>query len=146
MNLQTRPWVSGLSLATTLYILYGFAAAILGPVIGRPFWIGFTAFAFGWFYLHHGHPGREFYSAPATATEYLAGPDDVYFDRSSYEDPNYDGYSGATYPERRRTANRKRLRYIANCIASVTFGVAGGMLGVSLDRRRRLGHALQEGG
>ena len=135
MNLQSRGWVSALSLATVLAILYAFLAVFVGHPISRPFWIGFATFGFGWLYLHGAHPGREFYSTPAVLTEYLAGPDDVYHGWSSYHDPRYDGLTGPTYPDKRRTANRKRLRYIANCLTSIALGTVGGMIGVGLSRR-----------
>ena len=138
MNLQTRPWVASLSFATVAWVLYAVLAAIISPPNRRVFWIGFAVFSLGWLYLHHAHPGREFYSAPAAVTEYLAGPDDVYYDRSGYEDASYDGMSSATWrsTNRLRTANRLRLRYIANCIASVVLGSIGGIAANGIQRQR----------
>ena len=139
MRAQTRWYVAALAFVTTVWILYAILQAIIGRGARGAFWIGFSVFSFGWFFLNHGYPGREFYSAPATLTEYLAGPDDVYYDRASTDDPNYDGFSSPTYiaSDRKRTADRKRLRFIANCIASLSLGLVGGGLGWNSWRRTR---------
>ena len=141
MRAQTRWHVAALTFVTTVWILYAILQAIVGRGGTRAFWIGFSVFSFGWFFLNHGYPGREFYSAPATLSEYLAGPEDVYYDRASTDDPGYDGLSTPTYAasDRKRTADRKRLRFIANCIASLSLGLIGGGLSWNTWRRARKG-------
>jgi len=90
LNLQLRFWVSALALATVLYVLFGCMASIVGDPKARPFWIGFTVFSVGWLYLHRTYPNPEFYSAPGVLSEYLAGPEEIYYEFSSNEDRYYE--------------------------------------------------------
>ena len=94
--------------------------------------MGYAIVSFGWFYLHHGVPNREYYSAPSTVGEWIANPDEIYSDWSAWDDPQYDGMTAPTNKWRWQTSMRRRIRFIANMIASFLFGLAGGFVAVKV--------------
>ena len=67
-------------------------------------------------------------------------------DRAEKEDFALDCYGGATYNASEnaelRNIYRKRIRYIANCIASPGVGLMGGLLAIAISRNSR--HGLDE--
>ena len=139
--LPTRLWIAALETATFCVVAFALVASFTIQSSSRAFWIGFAVVSFFWLF-QHGQPGREFYSAPATLGEYLAHPTELYHDWSGFDDPSYDGISGATWTgppydhDRLRTAIRRRVRFMSNTVATIAFGFLGGIVASYIARSK----------
>ena len=138
----SRMAVSLLVTSVTLLIGYATIVGFFSKKQNRVFWAAFAIAGFGFQHLNHGYPPREFYSMPAVIAAWVMGPADFYSEwHSSDLVANASSKTPLNIPKskiatNKRNASRKRVRMIANSIATVIIGSCAGFLASFVSHER----------